>query len=232
MGILNQLADRVRANPVRWALISLLSGLMLGGMCGGWYCGRSGDEPAPVVEEKIVTQEVIQEVPITVEVPVIEEVEVTVEIPVIEEVVVTEEVIQEVPVTVEVPTVVEVPVPITIEVPVYVPTPIPPEPTAGIPATLDPPAGENVTLTLSPDSGPPGTRVQLIWSGQPPFHQGAAYFDGQFLKNYRSCGLGLCGPPYVGVMKIPDERDATPGPYLVGVGDGTQLITAVWMMTH
>ena len=74
--------------------------------------------------------------------------------------------------------------------------------------------------------------MQFQWSDRPPFEQGAAYFDGEYLRAYKRCSLGLCGPPHIGVMKIPDTRDASPGPYLVGVGDGQQLITAVWMMTR
>ena len=228
---LNSFLDRIRANPVRWAVISLLTGMLLGGMCGGWACGRGGEEPAPVVEEKIVTQEVIQEVEVTREVPV------TVEVSVVEEVPVTAEVTREVPVTVTVPQVVEVPVPVTIQIPVTVqmpatavPTPTPtPEPVA-TPEVSDG-AGE-VKITLTPASGPPGTRVQMQWSDTPPLHQGAAYFDGDYLSDYKRCSLGLCGPPHVGVISIPNIRDATPGPYLVGVGDGQQLYTAVWMMTR
>ena len=215
--LLNSLMDRIRANPVRWAVYSLLAGMLLGGTCGGWYCSRGGEDPAPVVEEKIVTQEVIQEVPVTVEVPVVQEVPVTTEVT------------REVPVTIEVPMVVEVPVPVTIEVPVTVEVPatVAPTPT---PETATPVDG--VTLTLTPASGPPGTRVQLQWSGPPPFDQGAAYFDGSYLSDYRRCGLGLCGFPHIGVITIPDDHDAAPGPYLVGVGDGQQLITAIWMMTR
>ena len=223
---LQPLWDRIRAQPVRWAVYSLLTGLLMGGMCGGWYCGRSGDEPAPVVEEKIVTQEVIQEVPVTVTVPV------TVEVPVVEEVIVTEEVTREVPVTVMVPQVVEVQVPVTVEVPVPVTVEVP----ATVAPTLITPEAENgegvLKITLSPASGPPGTRVQLQWSGEPPFTQGAAYFDGGFLSDYRACGLGLCGPPWVGVFTIPDVANSVPGPYLLGVGDGQQLVTAIWMMTR
>ena len=220
---LNTLTDRIRANPVRWAALSLLAGMLLGGMCGGWYCGRSGEPPAPVVEEKIVTQEVIQEVPVTVAVPV------TVEVPVIEEVMVTAEVTREVPVTIEVPMIVEVPVPVTIEVPVTVEVPatVAPTPTPEAAGPVD-----GVTLTLTPASGAPGTRVQLQWSGPPPFDQGAAYFDGSYLSDYKRCGLGLCGFPHIGVITIPDDDDEAPGPYLVGVGDGIQLITAIWMMTR
>lgn len=212
---LNSLVDRIKAKPVRWAVISLLSGMLLGGMCGGWYCGRSGEAPAPVVEEKIVTQEVIQEVPVTVEVRVVEEV------------MVTAEVTREVPVTIEVPLLVEVPVLVTIEVPVTVPYPTP-----ALAATPEIAGGAGMKITLTPASGPPGTRVQLQWSDTPPFEQGAAYFDGSYLRDYKRCSLGLCGPPHIGVMRIPDIRDASPGPYLVGVGDGQQLITAVWMMTR
>ena len=227
MTYLNPLMDRIRANPVRWAVICLLAGMLLGGMCGGWYCGRSGDPPPPVVEEKIVTQDVIQEVPVTVEVPI------TVEVPVVEEVQVTAEVTREVPVTIEVPMMVEVPVPVTIEVPVIAtvqpPTPTPvPTPSSDTEDTGD----MAVSLTLSPDSGPPGTRVQIQWSGEPPLKQGAAYWDGAYLKEYKSCSLGLCGPPWVGVITIPEIKDATPGPYQMGVGDGRQLVTAIWMMTQ
>ena len=63
------------------------------------------------------------------------------------------------------------------------------------------------------------------------FFQGSAYFDGRSLPDYKRCGMGAQAQPHIGVITIPDQ-DASPGPYLLGVDDGLQLITAVRMMTR
>ena len=107
----------------------------------------------------------------------------------------------------------------------------PPTPTAVLDAQSDTEDGAS-TLTLKPASGPPGTRVQIQWSGEPPFKQGSAYWDGTYLTKYKRCSLGLCGPPWIGVISIPKTKDAEPGPYQLGISNGQQLVTAIWMMTR
>ena len=218
--------ERVAGSPLRWAAIIALAAMLGGSVCGGAVCSAMASAPPPGAAET-VTVEVpgptqIVEVPgptQIVEVPgptQIVEVLATVEIPGPTQIVEVAGPVQ----------VVEVPGPIqTVEIPG--PTQI-----VEVPVTVAPPVGSESAggFALEPSSGAPGIRVLLRWEAKPPLYEGAAWFNGKYLSSYGECELGLCGHPHVGVFTIP-RTAAQPGPYLVGVGDGTRLFTAVYTVT-